>query len=116
MNREQEYKPKKECEHTGCRQLKYLIGLDLGTSTIKGVLMTSDGVVVSKEKAETEYQSTEGGSVQFDAEQFFMRIASVVRSLTSAIPEGASASPLSCWSATRYAPAEGGDSSQYGCE
>ena len=46
---------------------KYLIGLDLGTSSVKGVLMSSNGAVIAKEKAQTNYITAEGGVVEFDA-------------------------------------------------
>jgi len=74
---------------------KYLIGLDLGTSAVKGVLMSAKGAVVAKEKAQTIYKTAEGGSTEFDAEVFYSLVAGVIHNLAKALPEGAAVAGLS---------------------
>ena len=82
------------------KQAHYLIGLDLGTSAIKGVLMSADGRVISREKEATEYMKAPGGVVQFDAEGFYQRTARVIRRLISALPDGGTVSGISMASAS----------------
>ncbi|GGD53123.1 xylulokinase [Paenibacillus nasutitermitis] len=80
--------------------LDYLIGLDIGTSAVKGVLMSTDGLIVSKERKETEYQSFAGGWIQFDVDQLYRITVDVIRRLTTVLPEGASVAALSIASAS----------------
>jgi xylulokinase len=77
-----------------------LIGLDLGTSAIKGVLMSSKGDVIHREKAQTKYVRTEEGFVEFDAEEFYALTAGVIRRLTEALPKGALVAGISMASAS----------------
>ncbi|NLC45171.1 MAG: hypothetical protein GX783_12935 [Clostridiales bacterium] len=65
---------------------KYLIGLDLGTTSIKGVLMSTDGNIISSEKAETMYSRPKEGWVQFDVKQFYERISAVIQRLVRVAP------------------------------
>ncbi len=74
---------------------KYLIGLDLGTSAVKGVLMSDKGAVISKEKAQTRYISSENGMFEFDAEAFYSLVTGVIKNLATALPEGAAVAGLS---------------------
>ncbi|BBH21377.1 xylulokinase [Paenibacillus baekrokdamisoli] len=82
------------------QQLEYLIGIDIGTSAIKGVLMSSGGTIVSRETAQTQYQTFEGGCIQFDANQLYRLTADLIRRLAAALPEGASVAGLSLSSAS----------------
>ncbi len=74
---------------------KYLIGLDLGTSAVKGVLMSAKGVVIAKEKARTSYITAKDGSIEFDAEEFYSLVAGVIQNLVKALPDGAAVAGLS---------------------
>jgi len=74
---------------------KCLIGLDLGTSAIKGVLMSAKGVVIAKEKARTSYITAQDGSIEFDAEEFYSLVAGVIQNLVKALPDGAVVAGLS---------------------
>lgn len=47
--------------------LKYLIGLDIGTSSVKGVLVSEDGTEWKTDKAEFTYTYRENGGVEIDA-------------------------------------------------
>ena len=49
--------------------MQYLIGLDIGTSSVKGVLMTEDGVVVRTAKGCFEYIRSKDGIVEFVPER-----------------------------------------------
>jgi len=74
---------------------EYLIGLDLGTSGVKGVLMSAKGAVVAKEKAPVRYKTAAGGIVTFDAQAFYSLIAGVIRNLAKALPDAAAVAALS---------------------
>ncbi|WP_217592219.1 FGGY-family carbohydrate kinase [Cohnella sp. GbtcB17] len=65
----------------------YLIGLDLGTSAVKGILLSSDGNVVAREKEAVQVQLYEDGRAEFDAQTFYLLIADVIKRLRSAMPE-----------------------------
>jgi len=82
------------------RQANYLIGLDLGTSAIKAVLMSADGRIISREKEATEYEKAPGGVVQFDADKFYELTARVIRQLVSALPNGSIVAGISMASAS----------------
>ncbi len=77
-----------------------MIGLDLGTSAVKGVLMSSAGDVVHREKAELPYLRPQEGFVEFDGEAFYRLVAGVIRKLASHLPEGASAAGVGVSSAS----------------
>lgn len=66
--------------------MNYLIGLDIGTSSVKGVLVREDG----KEKlTATEsflYRSGADGSVEIDAEQYIAVCFALLRRLSVALP------------------------------
>jgi xylulokinase len=82
------------------QRLEYLIGIDIGTSAVKGVLMSLGGNIVSREKAQTQYQSFEGGCIQFDVNKLYLLTVDVIRKLAATLPEGASVSGLSIASAS----------------
>lgn len=79
---------------------EYLIGLDIGTSAVKGVLLSAGGSVVSRERNETQTQVFDDGRIEFDADLLFRLTADVIRKLVSALPEGACVSGLSIASAS----------------
>jgi len=68
---------------------EYLIGLDLGSSNVKGILLSSSGTVVHREKALTRYSQPCDNFIEFDADYFYKIIAEVIRKLVSKLPEGA---------------------------
>lgn len=79
---------------------KYLIGLDLGTSAIKGILMSAEGHIISRENEKTEYRYPFEGQVEFDAERFYSSAAGVIKRLAAAAPENGMISGLSMASAS----------------
>lgn len=78
----------------------YLIGLDVGTSTVKGALLCSEGTVVSREQSKTQYQSYSDGRILFDADELYAQVAGVIRRLVAALPARASIAGLSIASAS----------------
>ena len=47
--------------------MKYLIGLDIGTSAVKGVLMTEEGTVIHSAGAPFVYTTYDNGGVEIEA-------------------------------------------------
>jgi len=92
------------------RERSCLIGLDIGTSAIKGVLMSAEGTIVSREQSATAYQRLDGGAVQFDVRELYRLTVDVIRRLASALPPGGAIAGLSIASAsgnTMLADAQG---------
>lgn len=79
----------------------YLIGLDLGTSSVKGVLLNAGGDIVSVQTRENIYDRSGGdGFVEFSAEEFFSRVCETIRLLSRDLPGGHSVQALSVASAS----------------
>jgi len=64
----------------------YLIGLDLGTSAIKGVLLDSRGTVLAEAGAESCFLHPDEGWVEVDPEQHYQNVCQVIRQLATAAP------------------------------
>lgn len=82
------------------KQTDYLIGLDLGTTAIKGVVMSLAGEVVSREKAANDYIRSNNGFIEFNAEDFYEKVAGIISKLVRSIPEGANIAGVSMASAS----------------
>lgn len=80
--------------------LKYLIGLDIGTSSVKGVLVSEDGTEWKTDKAEFTYTYRENGGVEIDAEDYMTACSSLLRRLAKAVPEGGTLRGISAASAS----------------
>jgi xylulokinase len=65
-----------------------LIGLDLGTSVIKGIIVTGDGRIIAREHRQTEYCTYNNGWVEFESEDYYILIAQIIRDLVKALPSG----------------------------
>ncbi|WP_054957986.1 xylulokinase [Paenibacillus dakarensis] len=76
------------------------IGLDIGTSAIKGVLMTAAGTILSRETHKVAHLSAENNQVQFDVERLYRSVTDVIRRLTLALPSGGTVAGLSIASAS----------------
>jgi len=50
--------------------MNYLIGLDIGTSSVKGVLMTEDGKIIKTAHGAFSYTRTDNGGVEIEADKF----------------------------------------------
>ncbi len=64
--------------------MNYLIGLDIGTSSVKGVLMTEDGAIKKTAHAAFSYTKTEGGGVEINADKFVEVCFSAIKELSGA--------------------------------
>lgn len=63
-----------------------LIGLDLGTSVIKGVLMTTDGRILKEALRENQLLQPRDGWVELDPEQHYRNVCGVIRELAAGAP------------------------------
>ncbi len=61
--------------------MEYLIGLDIGTSSVKGVLLTTEGEVVHKAHESFLYTERPGNIVELDAAQFLSACLAAVKTL-----------------------------------
>ncbi len=66
--------------------LSCLIGLDLGTSAVKGVLLHVDGRILKTADRPVNYHYPQPGRVEADAEQWYQDILAVIRDLATAAP------------------------------
>jgi xylulokinase len=57
------------------------IGLDLGTTAIKGVLTEPDGAILAETIAETKLRTPQPGWVEIDPEQHYQNVCGVIRQL-----------------------------------
>lgn len=73
------------------QETKHLIGLDLGTSAIKGVLMDARGRVCAEAGADTNLVHPRVGWVEADPEGHYRQVCGVLRTLASASPNGVTA-------------------------
>lgn len=64
--------------------MKNCIGLDIGTSSVKGVLMREDGQVLQTIRAEIHYVRTKNGGREIEAEQFVTVCRNAVKRLAEA--------------------------------
>ena len=60
---------------------RYLVGLDLGTTNIKGILMTVGGKTAADHSMHVEYIKGTDGSVEYDAKEFFLMTAKLIKTL-----------------------------------
>ncbi len=65
-----------------------LVGIDLGTSATKGVLLAADGRVLARERRATELLRPAPDRVEFSAERSYELLCEVVRALVGSTPAG----------------------------
>lgn len=82
------------------REERYVIGLDIGTSAVKGVLMSEGGSVVSREKEATRYRPAMDGLIQFHVDEWHESVTAVIRTLAGVLPSGWSVAAISIASAS----------------
>ena len=61
--------------------MKYLIGLDIGTSAVKGVLMREDGNVLATEGEAFRYTMLDNGGVEIEADCFINSCFTAIKKL-----------------------------------
>ncbi len=64
--------------------MSYLIGLDIGTSSVKGILMTETGQIVKRTREGFAYIRRPNGIVEIDAPVYLENCLKAIRSLTGA--------------------------------
>ena len=68
--------------------MKYLIGLDIGTSSVKGVLMTTDGKVTAKAHESFDYISYDDGGLEVEADSFLNSCLKAIKTLSDSAKDG----------------------------
>ena len=63
-----------------------LIGLDIGTSAVKGILISGNGELLAQGKEKTSFVYPESGYVEFDAGERYRLICKLIRSLSGKKP------------------------------
>lgn len=66
--------------------MDYLIGLDIGTSSIKGILLSVDGAERITGKSQFTYTRKENGGLEIDAEDYITACFSLLGKLAKAVP------------------------------
>ncbi len=64
----------------------FLMGLDLGTSAIKGVVMDCDGNIIAESSQKTSFIYPAEGWIEIDAESHYQKVCKVIRELSAAAP------------------------------
>ena len=64
--------------------MRYLIGLDIGTSSVKGVLMTTEGDIIKTARGEFQYTALSNGGLEIEAENFVQICFSTIKELVAA--------------------------------
>ena len=80
--------------------MDFLLGLDIGTTNIKGVLVSPDGTEIYDSKAGFTYNTTDDGKVEIDADTYIEVCASVIRELSQKLPAGGKICGISAASAS----------------
>ena len=68
--------------------MNYLIGIDIGTSSVKGVLMTTEGQVVHSARASFDYIHLNNGGVELGATEYLSSCYTALRELAGAATGG----------------------------
>ncbi len=65
------------------RAVRLLIGLDIGTSAIKGVLISEEGDVIAGSKRDVKFLYPAPGFIEFSAEAQYIALCDLIRELSS---------------------------------
>ena len=65
--------------------MSYLIGLDIGTSSVKGVLMAECGAIIKTSHGGFDYTRTDDGGVEIDADKFTQTCFLVIKELAEKV-------------------------------
>ncbi len=68
--------------------MNYTIGLDIGSTNVKGVLLSEAGEAAARASERFEYDRPLPGYVQIEADKFTQNCFDVIRALAKALPEG----------------------------
>jgi xylulokinase len=64
----------------------YYLGLDLGTTAIKSVVMDETGRIIADTSKTNCFIEAENGCFEIDPEQHYLDVCSVIRELTAQVP------------------------------
>ncbi len=73
---------------------EYLIGLDVGTSSIKGVVISSSGEIICQEKQSTELSYPKPHYVEFSIGGHYRKVSILIGKLVAGIPSKGSVSAI----------------------
>ncbi len=68
--------------------MNYTIGLDIGTTNVKGILMSESGEIAARSSVRFVYDHPYPGYVQIEADKFADNCLTVISELSRALPEG----------------------------
>ena len=68
--------------------MDYLIGIDIGTSSLKGVLMTTEGQVVHSARSSFDYIHLDNGGVEIGAKKYLSSCFTTLKELAGAATDG----------------------------
>jgi len=66
---------------------KFLIGLDLGTTAIKGVVMDQDNNIIAEASKVTRFMEPEAGWFEVDPEEHYQDVCSIIKELAAKAPD-----------------------------
>lgn len=79
---------------------KYIIGLDIGTSSVKGIVMSADGKEQYTDREPFVYTCRDDGSVEISAEDYLKACYACLKTLSSKVPAGGELAAVSAASAS----------------
>lgn len=80
--------------------MQYLIGLDLGTSACKAVLVSPDGELSASHTVKTEFIYPKEGFVEISPAVYYKAVCSAIRGLVKELPKGSRVHAVSCAAAS----------------
>ncbi len=80
--------------------MQYLIGLDLGTSACKAVLVSTDGELAASNTVKTEFIYPKKGYVEINPESYYKAVCDAIHGLIKELPNGARVHAVSCAAAS----------------
>ena len=72
-----------------------LIGLDVGTSAVKGVVLSTDGSVIAQGKRSTQFLHPQPDFVELSPETHYQAVCDLIRELVASTPSGSSVVAIS---------------------
>lgn len=64
---------------------KYILGIDIGTSGTKAILLTTEGEIVAQKKDNYDFKTPHPGWAEANAQDWFNAVASLIRTLASKV-------------------------------
>lgn len=75
--------------------MNLFIGLDVGTSAVKGVLMSEEGDILAQGKRLTQFLHPQADFIELSPEDHYQSVCDLIRELASSVPAGSSVAALS---------------------